>query len=85
MEEKLSNWCVFTGKTRYYDQILFHIRRIQLYIIQIQTATSYEAKIWRGKTNMRLGNDALVVNNMTTLLKEQNLKSRLLPMSMPFI
>jgi hypothetical protein len=33
---------------------------------------------------MRLGNDALVVNNMTTLLKEQNLKSRLLPMSMPF-
>jgi hypothetical protein len=84
MEEKLSNWWYLRVKPDTTIKFI-PIRRIQLYIIQIQTAASYEAKIWRGKTNMRLGNDALVVNNMTTLLKEQNLKSRLLPMSMPFI
>jgi hypothetical protein len=68
------------GKARYYDQGLF-LRCIQLYFINTQTVAIYEAKIWRGKTNMRLGSDdALVVNNMTTLLKDQDLKNRLLLM-----
>jgi hypothetical protein len=45
-----------------------------IFYINTNSSNIYEAKIWRGKTNMRLGSDALVVNNMTTLLKDQDLK-----------
>ena len=36
----------------------------------------YEAKIWREKTNMRLGNDALVIKNLSKLLKDFKLKNQ---------
>jgi hypothetical protein len=47
-----------------------------IFYINTNSSNIYEAKIWRGKTNMRLGSDALVVNNMTTLLKDQDLKKQ---------
>jgi tetratricopeptide (TPR) repeat protein len=66
------------GKARYYDQRFIPAIDAFNYILYKYPNSSkiYEAKIWRGKTNMRLGNDALVVNNMTTLLKEQKLKKQ---------
>ncbi|TDE06772.1 type IX secretion system periplasmic lipoprotein PorW/SprE [Flavobacterium hiemivividum] len=66
------------GKARYYDQRFIPALDAFNYILYKYPNSSriYEAKIWSGKTNMRLGNDALVVNNMTTLLKEQKLKSQ---------
>jgi tetratricopeptide (TPR) repeat protein len=66
------------GKARYYDQRFIPALDAFNYILYKYPTSSkiYEAKIWRGKTNMRLGNDALVVKNMITLLKEQKLKSQ---------
>jgi tetratricopeptide (TPR) repeat protein len=68
------------GKARYYDQRFIPALDAFNYILYKYPNSSriYEAKIWRGKTNMRLGNDALVVNNMTTLLKEQKLKKQVI-------
>jgi hypothetical protein len=36
----------------------------------------YEAKIWREKTNMRLGNDALVIKNISKLLEDHKVKKQ---------
>ena len=66
------------GKARYYDQRFIPALDAFNYILYKYPNSSkiYEAKIWRGKTNMRLGNDAMVVNNMTTLLKDRELKKQ---------
>ena len=37
----------------------------------------YEVKIWREKTNMRLENDALAVENLRKLLKEIKFKDQI--------
>jgi hypothetical protein len=64
------------GKARYYDQRFIPALDAFNYILyKYPNSKIYEAKIWRGKTNMRLGSDALVVN-MTTLLKDQDLKKQ---------
>jgi tetratricopeptide (TPR) repeat protein len=64
------------GKSRYYDQRFIPALDAFNYILYKYPNSSkiYEAKIWREKTNMRLGNDALVVKNMTLMLKEKELK-----------
>ncbi|MFV8324733.1 tetratricopeptide repeat protein [Flavobacterium sp. ZS1P14] len=64
------------GKSRYYDQRFVPALDAFNYILYKYPNSSriYEAKIWREKTNMRLGNDALVIKNMTKLLKEKELK-----------
>ena len=66
------------GKARYYDQRFIPALDAFNYILYKYPNSSriYEAKIWRGKTNMRLGNDALVVNNMTFLLRDHKLKNQ---------
>ncbi|MFV8464320.1 tetratricopeptide repeat protein [Flavobacterium sp. LB1P62] len=66
------------GKSRYYDQRFVPALDAFNYILYKYPNSSriYEAKIWREKTNMRLGNDALVVKNMTKLLKEKELKKQ---------
>lgn len=68
------------GKSRYYDQRFIPALDAFNYILYKYPTSSriYEAKIWREKTNMRLGNDAVVVKNMTKLLKEQKLKKQVL-------
>ncbi|HEX9152878.1 MAG TPA: tetratricopeptide repeat protein [Flavobacterium sp.] len=64
------------GKSRYYDQRFVPALDAFNYILYKYPNSSriYEAKIWREKTNMRLGNDGLVIKNMTKLLKEKELK-----------
>jgi tetratricopeptide (TPR) repeat protein len=66
------------GKARYYDQRFVPALDAFNYILYKYPNSSkiYEAKIWREKTNMRLGNDALVVKNMTKMIKEKKLKKQ---------
>ena len=66
------------GKSRYYDQRFVPALDAFNYILYKYPNSSniYEAKIWREKTNMRLGNDALVVKNITKLLDEQKLSNQ---------
>lgn len=67
------------GKARYYSQRFLPALDAFNYILYKYPNSSkiYEAKIWREKTNMRLGNDALVVKNLSKLLKDFKLKSQL--------
>lgn len=66
------------GKSRYYDQRFVPALDAFNYILYKYPNSSriYEAKIWREKTNMRLGNDAQVVKNISKLLKEQDVKNQ---------
>ena len=64
------------GKARYYDQRFFPALEAFNYILYKYPTSSNinPAKIWREKTNMRLGNDAQVLKNIEKLLKEKKLK-----------
>jgi hypothetical protein len=63
------------GKARYYDQRFIPALDAFNYILYKYPNSSniYTAKIWREKTNMRLGNDAIVVKNINQLLKKTDL------------
>ena len=64
------------GKARYYDQRFIPALDAFNYILYKYANSDkiYEAKIWREKTNMRLGNDAQVIKNISKLLDENTLK-----------
>ncbi len=64
------------GKARYYDQRFFPALEAFNYILYKYPTSSNinPAKIWREKTNMRLGNDVQVLKNISKLLKEKKLK-----------
>ena len=68
------------GKARYYDQRFFPALDAFNYILYKYSSSSniYQAKIWREKTNMRLGNDAQVIKNISKLLKEKKLKKQVI-------
>jgi len=67
------------GKSRYYDQRFIPALEAFNYILYKSPASDkiYEAKIWREKTNVRLENDALAVNNLTKLLREIKFKDQI--------
>lgn len=66
------------GKARYYDQRFIPALDAFNYILYKYSNSSniYQAKIWREKTNMRLGNDAQVIKNISKLLDEKKLKKQ---------
>jgi tetratricopeptide (TPR) repeat protein len=66
------------GKSRYYDQRFLPALDAFNYILYKYPNSSniYQAKIWREKTNMRLGNDAQVVKNISRLLTNKTLKNK---------
>lgn len=66
------------GKARYYDQRFVPALDAFNYILYKYPESDkiYEAKVWREKTNMRLGNDALVVKNINKLLKDEDFKNQ---------
>ena len=66
------------GKSRYYDQRFVPALDAFNYILYKYPNSSniYQAKIWREKTNMRLGNDAQVVKNISKLLSNKTLKNK---------
>lgn len=67
------------GKARYYDQRFIPALDAFNYILYKYPGSDkiYEAKIWREKTNMRLGNDAIVVKNISKMLKERELDKQI--------
>jgi tetratricopeptide (TPR) repeat protein len=66
------------GKARYYDQRFIPALEAFNYILYKYPNSSniYTAKIWREKTNMRLGNDAIVITNINRLLKRTDLNKQ---------
>jgi len=66
------------GKARYYDQRFIPALEAFNYILYKYPNSSniYTAKIWREKTNMRLGNDAIVLKNIKLLLKNTDLNKQ---------
>ena len=67
------------GKSRYYDRRYVPALEAFNYILYKNPDSDkiYEAKIWREKTNVRLENDGLAVNNLTKLLKEIKFKDQI--------
>jgi tetratricopeptide (TPR) repeat protein len=67
------------GKSRYYDQRFVPALEAFNYILYKYPNSDkiYEAKIWREKTNMRMDNDALAINNLRNLLKEIKFKDQI--------
>lgn len=68
------------GKSRYYDQRFIPALDAFNYILYKYPTSDkiYQAKIWREKTNMRLGNDAQVIKNISKLLDEKKLKNQVI-------
>jgi len=66
------------GKARYFDQRFVPALDAFNYILYKYPNSSriYEAKIWREKTNMRMGNDALVIKNINKLLEDHKVKKQ---------
>jgi tetratricopeptide (TPR) repeat protein len=64
------------GKARYYDQRFFPaLEAFNFILYKYSTSSNINtAKIWREKTNMRLGDDAHVLKNIARLLNEKKLK-----------
>lgn len=67
------------GKARYYDQRFVPALEAFNYILYKYPNSDkiYEAKIWREKTNIRMDNDALAVNNLRKLLNEIKFKDQI--------
>ena len=67
------------GKARYYDQRFVPALDAFNYVLNKSPNSDkiYEVKVWREKTNMRLDNDALAVNNLRKLLKEIKFKDQI--------
>lgn len=67
------------GKARYYEQRFVPALEAFNYVLYKYPSSDkiYEVKIWREKTNMRLDNDALAVNNLRKLLKEIKFKDQI--------
>ncbi len=66
------------GQARYYDQRYIPALEAFNYILYKYPESDkiYIAKIWRERTNMRLGNDALAVKNLKQLLSEIKFKDQ---------
>lgn len=67
------------GKSRYYDQRFVPALEAFNYILYKHSNSNKinEAKIWREKTNMRLENDAIAVENLRKLLNEIKYKNQI--------
>lgn len=67
------------GKTRYYDQRFVPALEAFNYVLYKypQSDKIHEVKIWREKTNMRMENDVMAINNLRRLLKEIKYKDQI--------
>lgn len=67
------------GKSRYYDQRFVPALEAFNYILYKYPTSNKinEVKIWREKTNMRLDNDAIAVENLSKLFKEIKFKNQI--------
>jgi hypothetical protein len=67
------------GKSRYFDQRFVPALEAFNYILYKYPESDkiYEAKIWREKTNIRLENEALAINNLKKLMAEIKFKEHI--------
>lgn len=67
------------GKARYYDQRFLPALEAFNYVLYKYPNASQiaEIKVWREKTNMRLGNDPLVIENVNKFLKDNKLNKHI--------
>ena len=67
------------GKSRYYDQRFIPALDAFNYILYKYPNSNniYEARIWKEKTNLHLGNDANVINNLEHLLEDYKPKKQI--------
>ena len=66
------------GKARYYDQRFVRALESFNYILAVYPAsnTIAQAKIWKAKTNIRLNNDVVAIENLHKLLEEEQLNDQ---------
>ncbi len=66
------------GKARYFDQRFLPALEAFNYVLYKYPNSSEidEIKVWREKTNMRLGNNAMAIQNVNKILTNSNLKKR---------
>ncbi|MDD7885895.1 tetratricopeptide repeat protein [Flavivirga sp. 57AJ16] len=66
------------GKARYFDQRFIPALEAFNYILYKYPASDKinQAKVWREKTNIRLGNDDLAIKNLKRLLFQEDLKGQ---------
>lgn len=66
------------GKSRYYDQRFIPALDAFNYILYKYPTSSniYDAKMWREKTNVRLGNEAVAIKNISKLIEDNELKKQ---------
>ncbi|PWA11516.1 type IX secretion system periplasmic lipoprotein PorW/SprE [Flavobacterium laiguense] len=66
------------GKARYYDQRFIPALDAFNYILYKypNSSNNYEARIWREKTNIRLGNDAAAIRNTSKLIEDNDLSNQ---------
>ncbi len=62
------------GKGRYYDQRFIRAQEAFNYILSYYPASNNiaQAKIWKEKTNIRLSNNEVAIENLTKLLEEED-------------
>lgn len=67
------------GKTRYYDQRFVPALEAFNYVLYKYPLSDkiHEVRIWREKTNMRMDNDELAINNLRRLLKDIEFKDQI--------
>jgi len=67
------------GKSRYYSQRFVPALEAFNYVLYKSPSSDkiFEVRIWREKTNMRLENDALALNNLKYILKDVRLKEQI--------
>ncbi|MDG2318263.1 MAG: hypothetical protein P8L67_06305 [Flavobacteriaceae bacterium] len=68
------------GRARYYDQRFVPALEAFNYIIRRYPASNKlnEVRVWKEKTNLRLGNEAIALENINRLLKYRKLKGQIL-------
>lgn len=68
------------GRARYYDQRFVPALEAFNYIIRRYPASNKlnEVRLWKEKTNLRLGNEAIALENINRLLKYRKLKGQVL-------
>lgn len=67
------------GKSRYYDQRFLPALEAFNYVLYKYPNSSQidEIKVWREKTNMRLGNNSQVLENIKKLIRDKKLKTNI--------
>ena len=69
------------GKSRYYDRRFLPALEAFNYLLSLYSDADvfYEGKLWREKTNLRLGNDELVIANLKPLANNIPKRNKLYP------